>query len=271
MDKFLKMKVIGILGCGWLGIPLGLNLQKKKWQVKASRRSDEGIELLKKNRLEYYKIEITSQNIKGNIDFFKELSCLIISLPPNRKSQSNNYVQKIRLILKKIRPLKIKKIIFLSSISVYGTIAGVYDETITPRPERHSAKALLNCEQEVLDYAPSSIIIRLGGLIGYDRNPIFQLQGKLITNPEGVINFITQRDAIGGIEAILKLPIEKGGIFNLVSPHHPKRKEYYEFVAKKYALPVPKFNEDKFVHRVINSDAILRETTFEFKDDNLLI
>ena len=31
------------------------------------------------------------------------------------------------------------------------------------------------------------------------------------------------------------------------------------------------FNEDKFVHRVINSDAILRETTFEFKDDNLLI
>ena len=154
---------------------------------------------------------------------------------------------------------------------MYGPIAGVYDETITPRPERHSAKALLSCEQEVLDYAPSSIIIRLGGLIGYDRNPIFQLQGKLITNPEGVINFITQRDAIEGIEAILKLPIEKGGIFNLVSPHHPKRKEYYEFVAKKYALPFPNFNEDKFVHRVINSNAILMETTFEFKDGNLLI
>ena len=147
----------------------------------------------------------------------------------------------------------------------------MYDETVTPRPESHSAKALLSCEQEVLDYAPSSIIIRLGGLIGDDRNPIFKLQGKLITNPEGVINFITQRDAIAGIEAILKLPIEKGGIFNLVSPHHPKRKEYYEFVTKKYALPAPKFQNDKFVLRVINSDAILRETTFEFKDDNLLI
>ena len=48
------MKVIGILGCGWLGIPLGLDLQKKKWQVKASRRSDEGIELLKKNRLRLF-------------------------------------------------------------------------------------------------------------------------------------------------------------------------------------------------------------------------
>ena len=265
------MKVVGILGCGWLGIPLGLDLQKKKWQVKASRRSDQGIKLLKKNRLEYCKIEITSQNIIGNIDFFKESSCLIISLPPNRKNKSNSYVQKIRLLLKKIKPLDIKKIIFLSSISVYGPIDGVYDETITPRPERNSAKALLSCEQEVLNHAPSSIIVRLGGLIGYDRNPIFQFQGKLIANPEGVINFITQRDAIGGIEAILQLPIEKGGIFNLVSPHHPKRKEYFEFVAKKYALPAPKFQENKFVHRVINSDAILRETTFEFKDDNLLI
>ena len=123
----------------------------------------------------------------------------------------------------------------------------------------------------ILDHASSSTIVRLGGLIGNDRNPIFQLQGKLISNPEGVINFITQRDAIGGIEAILKLPIEKGGIFNLVSPHHPKRKEYYEFVAKKYALQAPKFDKEKFVHRVIISDAILRETTFEFKDDNLLI
>ena len=271
MDKILKMKVVGILGCGWLGIPLGLDLQKKKWQVKASRRSDEGIELLKKNRLEYYKIEITPQNIIGNVDFFKELTCLIISLPPNRKSQSNNYVQKIHLLLKKIKPLDIKKIIFLSSTSVYGSIDGVYDETITPRPERPSAKALLSCEQLILDHASSSIIIRLGGLIGYNRNPIFQLNGKLIANPEGVINFISQRDAIGGIEAILKLPIEKGGIFNLVSPHHPKRKEYYEFVAKKYALPAPIFQENKFVHRVINSDAILRETAFEFKDDNLLI
>ena len=99
------MKVVGILGCGWLGIPLGINLQKKKWPVKASRRSDQGIELLKKNRLQHYKIEVTPQNIIGNIDFFKELFCLIISLPPNRKSQSNNYVQKIRLILKKIKPL----------------------------------------------------------------------------------------------------------------------------------------------------------------------
>jgi nucleoside-diphosphate-sugar epimerase len=265
------MKVVGILGCGWLGIPLGVNLQKKNWQVKASRKSDEGIALLRKNRLEEYKIEITSQNIIGNIDFFKELSCLIISLPPNRKSQSNNYVQKISLLLKKIKPLGVKKIIFLSSISVYGSIDGVYDETITPRPESHSAKALLSCEQEVLDYAASSVIVRLGGLIGDNRNPIFQLQGKLIPNPEGVINFITQRDAIKGIEAILKLPIEKGGIFNLVSPHHPKRKEYYKYVSKKHALPSPKFQEDKFVHRVINSDAILRETTFEFKDDNLLI
>ena len=271
MDKILEMKVVGILGCGWLGIPLGVNLQKKKWHVKASRRSDEGIELLKKNRLEHYKIEVTSQNIIGNIDFFKKLSCLIISLPPNRKSQSNNHVQKIRLLLKKIKLLDIKKIIFLSSTSVYGSMGGVYDEISTPRPERPSAKALLSCEQLILDHASSSIIVRLGGLIGNNRNPIFQLQGKLISNPEGVINFITQRDAIGGIEAILKLPIEKGGIFNLVSPHHPKRKEYYEFVAKKYALPAPKFDKEKFVHRVIISDAILKETTFEFKDDNLLI
>ena len=58
MDKILKMKVVGILGCGWLGIPLGLDLQKKKWQVKASRRSDEGIEHLKKIALSITKLRL---------------------------------------------------------------------------------------------------------------------------------------------------------------------------------------------------------------------
>ena len=42
------MKVLEVLGCGWLGIPLGNFLQKKEWRVKASRRSNQGIELLQK-------------------------------------------------------------------------------------------------------------------------------------------------------------------------------------------------------------------------------
>jgi|TARA_B110000285_G_scaffold235595_1_gene318440 nucleoside-diphosphate-sugar epimerase len=265
------MKVLGVLGCGWLGIPLGNFLQKKEWRVKASRRSNQGIELLQKNGLKDYQIDVTPEKIIGEEDFFKELDCLIISLPPNRKNQDSNYVKKISIVLKEIEKLAVKRVVFLSSTSVYGSIGGIYDETATPRPEKPSAKELFKCEQLVLDYADSSIIIRLGGLIGEDRNPIFQLQEKLIANPKGSINFITQRDAIGGIEKLLHLPLEKGGIFNLVSPHHPKRKEYYEFMAKKHSLPTPKFQEDKIVNRIIKSDAILKATSFKFKDHNLLI
>jgi len=120
----------------------------------------------------------------------------------------------------------------LSSTSVYGKNAGEFDETSLTNPDTESSKALCNVEQSLMNQNIPSVIIRLGGLVGEDRNPIIQLQNRKISNPEGCINFIHQIDAVRGIMTLLE-ETKIDGIYNLVSPHHPLRKKYYTFMAKK--------------------------------------
>lgn len=42
------MSTIGILGCGWLGVPLGKYLQQLDYTVKGSRTSESGVVELQK-------------------------------------------------------------------------------------------------------------------------------------------------------------------------------------------------------------------------------
>ena len=115
------------------------------------------------------------------------------------------------------------------------------------------------------------VIVRLGGLIGEDRNPIFQFQEKPISNPKGVINFIHQKDAIEGIIHLLNHSALQG-IYNLVSPHHPEREIYYKAMAKKYKLADPQFQvQDQIKKRWVNASKIQKLTDFEYQVDNLLI
>jgi nucleoside-diphosphate-sugar epimerase len=264
------MKCVGILGCGWLGVPLGLQLKKENWSVRGSRRSSEGVLFLKEKGIDSYPLKLLTDRILGNPNgFFKELDILLISVPPNRKEPKLDL--KINYLLSHLKTNALEKIVFLSSTSVYGKSGGEFDEKSPPNPVTASAEVLVQCENLILDHPIPSLIIRLGGLIGPDRNPIFSLQNKAIPNPNGNINFITQIDAVSGIRTLLADPLVEG-IFNLVNPDHPNRRIYYETQSKKHGLPNPSFREkDETLNRIIKGDKISSLTSFQYTIDNLLI
>jgi nucleoside-diphosphate-sugar epimerase len=116
-----------------------------------------------------------------------------------------------------------------------------------------------------------SCIVRLGGLLGPDRHPIFTLSGKKnLPNPKSPINFIHQKDAV----AILLKILEnwKGDqTFNAVTPFHPSRKEYYEQMAKIAQLPPPIFEQNGAIRGIISSKKVLDELSCQFTVKNLLI
>ena len=94
-----------------------------------------------------------------------------------------------------------------------------------------AAKELLLSEKLIRKHNISSTIIRLGGLIGEDRNPIFNLIDKEIKNPKGKVNFVHKIDALNGIISVIN-DKNINGIFNLISPHHPTREIFYNFFSK---------------------------------------
>ncbi len=264
------MSTIGILGCGWLGVPLGKYLQQLDYTVKGSRTSESGVVELQKKGIEGYCVVLEDDQALGLDTFLDQVDTLLISLPPKRPTSEVGYVRKIQLLLDASASYPIQRILFLSSTSVYGSRGNSYDETSPVVPETFSAKALVSSEQLLDEYPIPSVIVRLGGLIGVDRNPIYYLQGRTIPNPKGKINFIHQEDAVRGV-ATLVSHSELQGIFNLVAPHHPLREDYYLHMAQKVNLPVPEFNNEEARVRIIKGDKICRKTPFHYSVDNLLI
>ena len=92
---------IGIIGCGWLGLPLAKTLILNNYKVKGSTTTKNKLEILKKEGIEPYLIEITENSISESIkSFLNELDILIINIPPKiRKNSEVNYSNKIQNII----------------------------------------------------------------------------------------------------------------------------------------------------------------------------
>jgi nucleoside-diphosphate-sugar epimerase len=267
------MKQISILGCGWLGMPLAKSLLEKGFSVNGSTTSLEKISALKSNGIQAFQIELSETEIKGEIDSFLATSeILIIDIPPKLRSiSSENFVKKIQNLIPFIEKVKIEKIIFISSTSVYGDYNSVVTEATKPNPDTESGKQLLETETVLQSNTNfKTTVIRFGGLIGEDRHPIHFLAGrKNIENPEAVINLIHQKDCIGIIKAVIEQDCF-GESFNAVAPFHPTRKEYYTQKALELGLPLPEFDENRnSFGKIVDSDLLFSELNYTFQKPNL--
>ncbi|UOX34996.1 SDR family NAD(P)-dependent oxidoreductase [Flavobacterium sediminilitoris] len=286
-------KQISILGCGWLGLPLAKKLIENGFSVKGSTTSENKLALLESNKIEPFLLSLFENKVEGNIDdFLNDSEILIIDIPPSlRKDTSISFVTKIKTLVTQIEKSEIKKILFVSSTSVYRDvfpIEKITEETPT-NPDTESGRQLVEVEQLLLNNPNfETIILRFGGLIGEDRHPIKHLAGKKdVENPDAPINFIHQEDCIGIITAITQqlLDFDKKNndvmlkhsgtskqhdnfVFNAVSPEHPTREKYYQKKASDLNLALPIFTKNsKSKGKIILSTKIETFLSYTFKKE----
>jgi nucleoside-diphosphate-sugar epimerase len=268
------MKQISILGCGWLGFPLAKSLLQKEFRVYGSTTSVEKISLLENTGITPFLIELSDVTIEGEIaSFLKNSEILIIDIPPKlRGNSSENFVGKIQNLIPFIENSSVKKVLFVSSTSVYSDDTNTITENTIPNPDTESGIQLLEAEQLLQSNKNfQNTVIRFGGLIGEDRHPIQFLAGRTnLENPDGPINLIHQMDCIGIIEAIIQQDSKDNETFNAVAPYHPTRKEYYTQKAIELNLPLPEFNESKpSVGKTILSEKVALVLNYNFINKSL--
>ncbi|POR26079.1 NAD(P)-dependent oxidoreductase [Flavobacterium columnare] len=268
-----KYNTISILGCGWLGLPLAENLVLKGLSIKGSTTSVNKLEVLEKLKIQPYLIQLFENRVTENIsEFLKESDLLIIMIPPKlRKNNDENFIAKIQKIIPYIETSNISKVLFISSISVYGdTFKKV---TITEKdiviPSTEAGRQLLKVEQLLQKNQKfKTTILRLGGLIGEDRHPVIYLAGKEnLENPEAAVNLISQTDCIQIIEKMIYANTVWGNVFNAVAPFHPTRKEYYTDKAVQNNLKIPKFVNSDTQGKIIDSTLLIEKLPYEFNLD----
>ena len=237
---------IGVLGCGWLGLPLAQRLVEKGLEVHGTTTSSHKLEALQNLGIVPYHISLSENSIDRDIEtFLSHIDILVINVPPRlRKGNSESFIEKMKLLQTQIKRSPVSKILFVSSTAVYGDTEGEITEKTLPCPTTESGKQLWASEQLFQnDGKRRTTIIRFGGLIGPDRHPVNQLSGKKdLKNGHHPINLIHLEDCIRIIITILEKEYW-GEIFNGVYPLHPTKKTYYASEAAKWGLPPSEYSE----------------------------
>jgi nucleoside-diphosphate-sugar epimerase len=267
---------ISILGCGWLGFPLAKKLTENGFSIKGSTTSEEKLIILEENNIQPYLIALHEDKIIGNTtSFLNESDVLIVDIPPKlRGSQTENFVSKIKNLIVAIEKSEIKKVLFVSSTSVYGDTFPIieWNEESALNPDSESGKQLIDVEQLLQsNNSFQTTVIRFGGLIGEDRHPVkFFAERENIENPEAPINLIHKDDCIGIIEKILnQVQNDKWNwneTFNATTPEHPTRAAYYHKKALEMNLKVPTFAKDSNSKgKIINSHKLQKILGYSFQ------
>lgn len=262
------MTQISILGCGWLGFPLAKALIQNGFSVKGSTTSIDKIPLLQSAGITPFLVRLEEHQISESIaDFLANSQILIINIPPKlRGGSTENFVAKITTLLPFIENSTVEKVLFVSSTSVYGDGNELVTEDTPLNPDTEGGRQLTIVENLLQKNSRfQTTILRFGGLIGEDRNPVRFLSGREnIENPEAPINLIHQDDCIGIIEKILALN-SWNKTYNAVTPFHPSRKEYYSQKATELNLALPKFAASNTVTgKTILSDYLIKSLQYSF-------
>ena len=249
---------ISILGCGWLGMALAFELINKGYSVKGSATSNNNFDKLKSKVVTPFIIDIKQR--ENDVSGFLLSDILIISITSKSKDDFEN-------LISQIENSKVRKVIFISSTSVYPNSNGIVTEESSIKISALTEIEHLFRSNKIFQ----STIIRFGGLFGYDRQPgNFIKVDKKIENPEGYINFIHRDDC----NQIIRKIIENNTwnkTLNACADSHPKRRDFYKKEFKKLGRTDPVFNEESLnTYKIVNSEKLKTLLDYKFKYTDLM-
>ncbi len=268
---------ISILGCGWLGLPLGKHFSENNYIVKGSTTHPEKLPILHENGIEGFYIQLNPHIVGDNVDNFLHSETLLINIPPRISLQkADAHVEQISNLLPSIKVSTIKNIIYISSTSVYPELnREVFEEDVTS-PEQSASPTMVKAENLLKDFCTdlklNLTILRCGGLMGYDRIPAKYFSGwKGLTTGDIQVNYVHRDDVMKVIETIINQEIWNE-TFNIVSPIHPTRKEIYAKNCEELGFEMPEFVSpiEPQPFKIISPKKWLERSMYQFIYENPL-
>lgn len=244
---------VSIVGCGWVGLPVGRVLAQEGHAVRGSTTRNERYDMLASAGIEPFVTTLAPDPTPAVPELF-DSEVLLCTLPPGRSNADDTpYPDQIAALMAQAQAQGVQRVIYTSSTGVYPPTDGpVAEDAVDPHiprtarpPARDTGDAVRAAEQIVVTAYPSrSVILRLGGLFGPDRHPGRFIAGRTdVARPEGPVNMVHQDDVVGVIQAVIDHK-SLHGVFNVVAPEHPTRRAFYEAAARDYGGDAPTFTED---------------------------
>lgn len=173
-----------------------------------------------------------------------DVNCLVIAIPPK-----NNYLEVIKQSLEKLN--KNTYVILLSSISFYK-----------------NKPFVVEAENLVKEKSDKFVILRLGGLMGYDRIAGKYTAGKTF-QVNSVTNYIHRDDVVSIIEFLINKTIHNE-IFDVVAPIQSTQKEIFSINAKRFSFEKTVFLDETPIGKSLYPLDLMEKTGYIFKKEKVL-
>jgi nucleoside-diphosphate-sugar epimerase len=260
---------VSILGCGWLGLPLGAHLVKRGHFVKGSTTSEDRIPEIREAGIEAFVLSL-NPSLKGErVTEFFDTDAVVMAIPPGRRRADveSFHPRQVASVVKELEASPAGFVVFVSSTSVYPSVGGVVREEDAGEAPTGSGRALLVAERMLRQaHGFDTTIVRFGGLLGGDRIPARFLAGKRdVKDPDAPVNLVHREDCVEILTRILEGNI-RGEVFNACCDDHPTRREYYTREARKFGLEPPTFSDEPTgPSKTVSSEKLKRALGYRFK------
>jgi nucleoside-diphosphate-sugar epimerase len=240
------MRVL-IVGCGYVGIPLGIELIRLGHEVFGLRRSVSLENELKASGIQPLIADVTKPDELKKLprDFDWVVNC--VAAGGDAENYREVYFNGTKNLIDWLAQNPPKKFVYTSSTSVYAQNDGSQVKESSPtEPTAETSKILVETEKVLLDAAAQkkfpAVILRVAGIYGPDRGHWFKQFLKNEATMEGdgsrFLNMIHRDDLIGCIIAALKSG-QTGEIYNAVDDEPVSQLHFFQWLAQAVDKPLP--------------------------------
>ncbi|MEM8895947.1 MAG: SDR family NAD(P)-dependent oxidoreductase [Bacteroidota bacterium] len=256
----MPSKKISIIGCGWLGLPTAKMLVESGNEVIGTTTREARLAEIEEQGIRPILLQLTNKVIECDNHQIWRADTFIVAIPPGVRHHGRDYhIGQIKLLLEKLPELA--HLIYVSSTSVYPSLAGTYDESFALAIDTTGNRTLFGSEQLILSRKKTTIL-RCGGLMGANRVSGRYFAGKQVSGEKQPVNYIHQIDAAKIITKVAES--ELTGIYNLVAPEHPLRPEVYKVNSQLFGFEMSSFKDDG-INRIIEGNKITERLSYDFE------
>ncbi len=237
-----------IIGCGYVGQPLGQALTNAGHEVHGVRRTDFAAEGITPHAL-----DITAPNAFDALprDFDWVINT-VSSARGDAKTHCAVFVDGTKNLLDWLGDSS-ARVLFTSSTSVYPQTDGGWVDETSPA----NGPVLREAEKLFLNAPQAATVLRVAGIYGPERGFLFRqfLKGEAVLTEGGArwINMIHRDDVISAILAALELA---PGIYNVADDEPVTQHEFFEWLAQRLNKPMPPKGEAVSRKRVATSKRV---------------
>lgn len=241
------MRVL-IVGCGYVGLPLGAALAQQGHRVVGLRRTPAADAELRAAGIEPVHADLADPAALAALkpDYDWVVHCVAAS-GGDAAAYRRTYLDGTRHLLHWLAPHPPRRLVYTSSTGVYaqndGSVVTEDSPTVATAP---TAEMLLATEQLLLAAARErgfpAVILRLSGIYGPGRGYWLRqfLAGEARLEGEGrrVLNMIHRDDVVGAILAALERG-QPGRIYNVTDDEPVSQRDLFAWLARTLNRPLP--------------------------------